>query len=782
MSNILVRLTMLLSLLALLASCGGDSRSSTSTDQGGEPPATSRSFSGRAAKGVIASGIVEFYEYSQGVWTLFAVGATDENGDFDVDLSGTNGPVKVVVTADASTMMLCDNPLACGDQFGQFMSVSALEALTGTTFSMMAIIPAGRDGGNFAVTPITHLAASLIDNLPDGTPISDGLILLALSRAADIFGLAPDFAWHLPIDITDGDQLGNTSSVMHALLSAAFLQASAELSLVLALDDYTRQFIDLAGQFMVLSGEDSPSLTALVSIASSMAQELLDGDQLVAIVGALNDLVARWGENPITAAISNGNLDPESFAQAVVLLDHLDQYLNLAGINADGTFFAEQVSQVNWLYSDEPARLNTQAMMLVFYEAAVNTAIASISLALEGSGDCEPFTGIAFAPQPDGYMQLCRTQSTLVLNAVGSALYMDQTVDLVVELSPASTLLAGQTVRFALQGGVMNSTATAELAGELFVTFGPEFSAKLESMLMDGESVSFEELLAVVDVAIVVSGSGKLASTDDPDWFFEGMVNLDGSVSFPRYNAGGDLLVARIHDGSLRSPRGDTIAAIDSDASTFCGVFEPLPALELNVGDDATMAACFGFEAFGMPAMKLKLEGGLTGLTSLLSQLVTLIPSLFSGQEVSLVDVLNQIDSSVIGLLGNAVLEVDGFESADGWVDVRRYVFEAQNNRVDVSHGEHKLSIYVTGLQGGYIFHGDTFVGTFTVDLINTGVSIYLVDGTRRSYFLGPISDAIEPELISLLMGFFDQVLNGGGSDDGGGDDGGEGPDDGGLM
>jgi hypothetical protein len=779
MLHTILRSMLIISLLALLASCGGDSRSATPGDQGGDPPSSSRSFSGRASKGLIANGIVEFYEYSQGVWVLLSTGTTDENGDFSVDLSGVSGAVKVVVTADASTKMVCDNPLACGDQFGELLSVSALEAMTGTTFSMMAIIPASQTGGTFAVTPVTHLAASLIDNLPDGTPISDGLILLALSRAADIFGLAADFAWHLPIDITDGEQLGNTSSVMHALLSAAFLQASAELSLVLALDQYTRQFIDLAGQFMVVSGEDNPSLTALIAIASSMAQELLDGDQLAAIVGALNNLIARWGDNPLTAAMGTANLDPERFADAVVLLDHLDQYLALAGINADGTFFAEQVTQVNWLYSDEAARLDTQAMMLVFYEAAVNTVMASISIAMSASGSCEPFTGISLSDQPDGYMQLCRTQSKLKLNAEEFSPYMGQLVAMEIELSPATGLLAGQKMRFALQGGVHNATAKADLTGELFVTFGEEFAAVLQSVLVNGEQLSLEELLTSIEVTVAVTGSGKLASTEDPDWFFEGMINLDGSVSFPRFAEGGNLLEASIHDGRFRSPRGDTIASIDSSDSIFCGVFEPIPTLTLSVGEDASMAACFGFEAFGMPAMKLKLEGALTGLASFVSQVVTFIPTVFSGEEVSLVDILNQIDPSVLALLGDAVLEVDGFETAEGWVEARRYVFEANNNRIDVSHGSHQLSVYVTGLQGGYLFYGDTFVGTFTFDFNKTGVRIYLADGTSRSYFLGPLSDVIEPELITLLLGFFEGVLSGGGNgDDSGGDPG----DAGGLL
>jgi hypothetical protein len=773
-----LRLILSFTLMAMLASCGGDNRSSASGDIDGEPAPSTRSFSGRASKGLIVNGIVEFYEYRQGVWMLLSTGATDENGDFDVDLSGVTGAVKVVVTADASTEMVCDNPIACGDDFGTLLSVSVLETMTGTPFSMMAIIPASRVGGTFAVTPVTHLAASLIDNLPDGTPINDGLILLALSRAADIFGLAPDFAWHLPIDITDSEQLGNTSSVMHALLSAAFLQASAELSLVLALDEYTRQFIDLAGQFMLVSGEDNASLSALIAIASSMAEELLAEDQLAAIVGALNDLIARWGDNPLTAAIGTGNLDPERVAEAVVLLDHLDQYLTMAGINADGTFFAEQVTQVNWLYSDEAARLDTQAMMLVFYEAAVNTVIASVILAMSASGDCESFSGISLADHPDGYMQLCRTESTLKLNAQESAPYIGQLVDIEIELGSITALLAGQTMRFALQGDVQNATATAELSGELFVTFGPEFAAQLQAMF-DGEAVSGEELLASLDVTVAVDGSGKLASTQDPDWFFEGMVSLDGSISFPRFNDGGDLLEARIHDGRFRSPRGDMIASIDSSASTFCGALEPLPTLALNVGEDAGMAACFGFEAFGMPAMKFKLEGGLTGVASLLSQFVTFIPAILSGEDLSVGDVLDGIDPSVLTLLGNAVLEVDGFDTPQGWVESRRYVFEANNNRIDVSHGEHQLSIYVSGLQGGYLFNGDTFVGTFTLDFNNIGFTVFLVDGTRRSYLLGPFSDAIEPELISLLMGFFGAILGEGG---GGGDSGGDPGDLGGFL
>jgi hypothetical protein len=776
----LLRLLSFAMLSLALAACGDGRQLS-----GGEPPAdsepSSRAFTGGASKGLILNGIVQAFEYHGGGWTLLSTGTTDDAGQFDLDLTGVTGPVKVVITADASTTMLCDNPIACDGQFGDALSVSALEMASGTPFTMMAIIPSGKSGGTMAVTPVTHLAASLIDSLPDGTPITDVLIELALLRAADIFGLAPDFAWHLPIDITATDSLGNTSSVMHALLSAAFLQASSELGLVVALDSYARQFIEMAGQLAVASDDESgTALATLVSLAVIMAEDFLDGDELAGIIAALNGLVTRWGGNALTAAIGSATLDPDGFQSGMVLLDHLDDYLSLAGIGSDGTFFSAQIGQVNWLYSTEVARLNTQNMALVFYEAAVNTVIASVYLSMSAEGECEAFSGIALAEQPEGYAQLCPSLQQLKLNAGMSEPYLNQLVSLNIDLTAVNMLLAGEQASFAVSGTVMNQTAAAELTGELKITLGEDFAALIKSMLIDGETVSSQDLVNAAEIHLVVTGEGSLSSTADPDWGFVGMIDAQGSLSVPRLNDGGALVIGQVNDGLFRSPEGDHIAAITDGA--FCGVSDPLLPLYVAIGDEAEMEACFEFEAFGMPAMQMKMEGGLLGIGDFITQLAVFIPSILSGESLDVTSILNQLDPSVLQLFGSAALEVAGYEAADGWVEARRYIFSVDNNRLDVQHGDHALSVYVTGLQGGYLFAADVFLGTFTVDLVNAGFHVYLVNGEKRSYLLGPLSNVFEPELIELLYGIFGGISGGDGGGDGSGDDGGGLGELGGLM
>ncbi len=765
----------------IIAGCGGWSDGSRSA---AEPELSNRTFEGRAAKGLILDGVVEAFEYSDGIWVLVSVGRTDDAGDFDIDLSMTTGPVKVVVSADASTQMICDNPIACADDYSHPLFLGTLDS-GDQPFFMMTIIPAGQAGGQLAVTPVTHLAASLIDSLPDGAPISDGLIQLAFQRAAEIFGLAPDFAWHLPIDVTDPDQLGNASSVQHALLSAAFIQGSAELALVLSLEDYASRFVELAGQLNIDAGDGTePSLGLLVSQAEDIAVQLLEGDQLASITAALNDLVAQWGVNPLTQATGQINIDGSQFDQAVVLLDHMDYYLGLAGINADGTFFSEQVPQINWLYKEEAARLDTQGMLVVMYEAAVNTAIASVMLsAADPAAACEPFSGIAFGSQPAGYMTFCAATSELIISTVGSGeAYLGQHVTMTISLTPANQLLAGELVSYGLSANLMNMTAVASAEGVLSLMVGTELGDLLESIMVDGATVSVEDLLAVLEVSAEIAGEGTLSAVADPEWSFSGAIVADGSISVPRLNAGGPLLLVNIEDGYLNSPLNDRLAALTDDI--FCGVSDPSPPLHLSVGDQAQAEACFEFEAFGMPAMKVVGNGELTGIGDFIAGMLEWIPSLLSGETLDIGSMLGSLDASLLSLAGGVTLEVAGHQHADdfSWVEQRRYLFAVDNNRLDASleGSSASLSFYLTGFQGGYLFSGDTFIGTVTFDWTNIGFSVYLVNGETRHYLLGPLTDLLEPELAALLTGFLDQLAGSDGGDSGGDGDGSTDP--GGLM
>ena len=62
------------------------------------------------------------------------------------------------------------------------------------------------------------------------------------------------------------------------------------------------------------------------------------------------------------------------------------------------------------------------------------------------------------------------------------------------------------------------------------------------------------------------------------------------------------------------------------------------------------------------------------------------------------------------------------------------------------------LSVFLTSVAGGYLFSGDQLVGTFTLDWDNLALTLYLADGSRRTYALGPITDLVPQEVIDKLL------------------------------
>ena len=64
---------------------------------------------------------------------------------------------------------------------------------------------------------------------------------------------------------------------------------------------------------------------------------------------------------------------------------------------------------------------------------------------------------------------------------------------------------------------------------------------------------------------------------------------------------------------------------------------------------------------------------------------------------------------------------------------------------------ETAFRFHFAGAHGGYITADETLVATVTHDMEKLGLSLYLADGTQRSYFLGELEDLIGPEAIDAL-------------------------------
>ena len=750
MPGSILRISALL-LVMLLGACGGDSRT-TDSDDGVvvDPQPVVRNLEGRAVKGVVRHGIVEAHQYSGGLWQLLSLGFTDADGFFDIDLTGVTNPVRITVLADTNTRILCDALAGCGDvAFGS-------ETLPPENFRLVTILPSDIAGEGIAVTPLTYLAARWIELMP-GLPVTDSLIELANSRVASIFGLEADFIGRLPLDLTDESELGDSPAMLHSLLGASFsgIAYGFEIDLQFLLDAYASDLAGQAGQLLLATDYQTlrPGLDLIRQTATGLVKALANQASRDALLASVDDLIARWGDSPLTAAGGAFDYDQQAFDDAMVLLDDLDYYLRQAGIDDSASFLATQMDQLNWLYNDDTSRVDTVGLVRVMTESIAFAVFGTLSEAMIAGltpeeqaalGNCIDMSSLpemAGLALTEGYAVYCRNER--ILTVAGER--HGQQVEVVMEL-PALALDAP--MQFDLRGleigsaaSVSNTTAFGELQGGLTVSIS---------------GFSLNQPVSVADIAVNVQlqGSGSIVRVSDSEGHpvaagdgFSGFLRAGGDLNLGAVVNGGTLLSLSVQDGELISPFGDALWALDS---AFC---QGRPPLLVEVGELSSLSACFAFDAFGLPEMQVTAGGELTGLYELIEQLL----SGSEGGSGDLASLIGGLDPSVLSLLGNATLKV-----LDDQRGERSYTFALNNNRVDASliGADGGLSFYVTSLNGGYIVSGSTLVATVNAEWRSLGATLLLANGERRSYLLGPVSDVADDDLMALMSGVLDALVD----------------------
>ena len=718
----------------LLTGCFGDSdRSGRNQAITPEPPAT-RVFEGRAVKGVVRHGVLTVEQYLGGAWMPFSSGHTDADGLFVLDLNEATGPVRITITADHATRLVCDAPAGCGEAvaFGEDMAPP-------DDFRLTTLVPAGQGHGAIAVTPLTHLAAEWIAGLPESVQLNDALITLAMARVAQVFGVSDDFARRLPADITVDVSALTDADLTLAAVGASFSAIAYGMGandVQLVLDLYAGEFVRFAGQLPVEVDYENgrPGLDLVHSQALALLDLVLAPGDRSALIEAFNDQFDRWAGHAVTQAGGGGAESAAAVASARVLLDDLDYYLGLAGINEQGQFLATEMEQIRWLYNSASARKHTSEMVGLVLEGAL------MALFVMYQGDAEApledcidlgtmpvFEGMNLAP---GYARYCGGDHTVRLDGVR----FGQTVDAVIAL-PALPLVTGSPLEMALSGheadraSIRNGTADGELGGTLTV-------------VVDG---SPDDLLSLNGVASV-SGQARLTPAGADQGF---VIDLTASAGFDAAALAGEgtLLALQIDDGALVSPNLDRLWAI-TDSPAFCQHRLPL---RLVVAPQSSLQACFAFEAFSMPEMQMTAGGTLDGLYDVVGQLLA---GSDSGDLASLV---SSLDLSMLVLQGDARLKV-----LDPLRGQREFLFALDNARLDAERVEtgDTLSFHVTGLEGGYITHAGLLVATVHSDWSRLGATLRFVDDTpARSYFLGQPADVVDDDLIRLIQDSFNRVL-----------------------
>ena len=724
-------LTALLLALALSA-CGGDD--SRFVDAPADLAAE-----GRAVKGVLQGAKVSAYAFDeQGQPTRFlATTLTDGQGYFSFP-ELPEELIRLVVEAadDGSSMMLCDAADGCGEgvAFGQPMPLP-------DDFQLISLLPAGRPAGSVAITPLTHIAALWAEQFPLG--VTDQTAILALSQVAAVFGLDENFAWQMPIDVTDPAELSAATGAAqsHGFLSAAFAQLGGGTDAQQVIAEYVQAFIDNGGQLPV--GQGSGNLQDLAEAAQSVAQQFADGDiDLTTLIGSLQRVYSQW-TGPLTVVTGSSGYDEAAMARAMAPLNDLDSYLRTAGIDETGTFLASQKHQLDWLYGQHTLDLAEVSLgsALTVIQAAVITDL----LTSQGY----PFPSLPLDVQGMPELSAVVTIATRTLTISG--IHNGQTVNVVVDLAPLIDGLSSGELSYAATASVSNEDITGELQGTLDIdlyetNFAPLLATLAEAVVSGGDlnSAAFIDelldLLANLQVRAHVIGEAAIYQTDDQEFGFYGQLDAWGEVNTRvlTAQAAGPLLSLHIESGELVSPDGDRLFSL-----------EGVPALHVDIRESATLQAAFGFEAFGLPVFEVEADGELSGLGDLVTQLIQQGSAEGVNPE-ALLAVVAGLDFSVLDIQGTAAIQGDG----------KQWQFTLDGLRLDATAANDTdvaLSFFLTGLNGGYIYSNDQLVATVAFDWQNLGATIHFLNGESRSYFAGPITDILPQELIDL----FADVLGG---------------------
>ncbi|WP_369983893.1 Ig-like domain-containing protein [Thalassolituus sp.] len=370
---------------------------------------------GRAVKGVLANAAVEAAVYTgldaegEHSWSVLASTETDANGYFGFDLGTQVAPVRIRVTSDAETTMVCDTPSGC------ILDVPALFGESGSPAEGLildTIVTGAEFAGPIAVTPMTHMAATWLQAFPQA--LDDNNVLLTHKRLAKVFGFANEgYVNHRVPDLTDAfERAYTTTASIEAMRHAIFAASLQETAVTegIAVDVVTQNigliFGLLGGQMPLKSGvidvtalnlEDGTTeisyagFDTFVENATTVGgyiDNYVESNALTAMVASFGELVTMWNEEPaipdnsiclvtddpdldrsecrnVTTVAESTGYDAANFARALAPINVAETYY-LAGAEEE----AEQGDRTNrdlgWMYVDATAQENTANLLAGF--------------------------------------------------------------------------------------------------------------------------------------------------------------------------------------------------------------------------------------------------------------------------------------------------------------------------------------------------------------------------------------------------------------------------------
>lgn len=591
----------------LLAGCNFDVSSSGSSTSDG---AVDAQVEGRAVKGVLQNAQIVAYVLENGTRREVGRALTDEEGNFDLALTGIKDPVLLQVTADphGNSTMVCDAVGGCGAvAFGEVLPMPE-------EFSLTTIMLPGELENTVAITPLTHLAGTWLLDMPG--EVDESRLALARGRVASLFDVAPEFAFQRVPDVSRRSEIETSDdrSLGHAVMASSFAEmAYREIR-------YSPDNIKLPGKFaasfaanggqLEQSGHDV-SLDNLLSAASRTLNRL-DGHD------ALPEMAARvsHARSRLTRGLSRANgvnaANGREINDARTLFDELGTLLDTAGINEEGDFFARIGERLAPLASPDNAGVGSVLRETMKYSALVSV----LGDYYAGLNDSEVLTLAGSDSHSITYEGASRT-----LRITG--LWHGQDVDISVQV-PAlvDTLEAGMNADFHASLALRNDSNSLNIGTSLQVdaldTDISPLADAIDAVMLDATQENREALTGeLLDLTKTLHANVRIAADIDLVSFIAGTEGFDASftsrltLDMPARIAGNDYislaLESLVFDGFL-----DTVISGMSDSALA----------HLTVGKELTMDIGMKAALLGMPMVSLRGTGAIEDFGSRLSALL----------------------------------------------------------------------------------------------------------------------------------------------------------------
>ncbi|WP_276784305.1 tandem-95 repeat protein [Thalassolituus oleivorans] len=762
---------------------------------------------GRAVKGVLSNATVEAATYggldSNGdhVWNLIGTTTTDAQGYFGFDLGPQSAPVRVRVTTDANSTMVCDTPSGC------VLSTFALYGETGAPdvgLTLDTIVSGADFGGPIAVTPLTNMAAVWLQQFPQA--IDDNNILLTHRRLSELFGFGDEnYMLQRVIDITSPFELSQAvatdmNRVRHAVFAASLQETATVkgLSVNTISDGLGLMFGVLGGQMPLKSGTidvtalnltdgttslDYTGFDTFIISAKTVANYVNVGSALDSMIAGFDALVTRWSpevtdpsicldtdplvdrtecRNVTTLGEATG-YDVANFDRAVAPLDEYNRYYNLvvaaeAGINQTNR-------SLDWLYVTTEDQTNTANMLsalttIIGFGTQTSICVpqknaflsCTITVPAEYSG-----VSAALSSCSGGGTDTCKLTVTGTANG--------QTYSVTSYVPDIRRLLGGDRPGYlggdftagpldmCFNGSISNTTASLELtnfcvtldvSGSPATALAPFKSFKVADFgNSDKLNPALADLLKVIYLEVSASGKMVIRSTDSNIGAFTSN-NMDMGLIFDREvingNKAGPIFEVYMSSLSRTNPAGETLNSISG---------QDLFRLEIN--DTSYMTTAKVEDKIGLPAVTTTSNVTIEGLTPIIAVMKSYAESLIDTTKPFVAPTAERWQEIQDEVAANLVYGGTQTYTMGDTNDTYTMTLD-QGGFIDISQKNstaNAMRIFLSGA-AGYIYADETLVATAHLGNSQDGLMISLMDGSQRTY------TSANPDPLGGLQGFLD--------------------------